>query len=114
MLARIEDGRARLVTRNDQVWTERFPELAKAFTSFDRPGTVFDGEIVRLREDGISSFAALQQALSDEDTADLVYYAFDILFLDGVDLRQSPLEERKELLSGALAKAPSTIRLSQH
>lgn len=114
MLARIEDGQARLVTRNDQEWTDRFPELAEAFTSFDRPGTIFDGEIVRLKEDGISSFAALQQALSNEDTADLVYYAFDILFLDGVDLRQSPLEERKKLLLEALAKAPSTIRLSQH
>lgn len=71
MLARIEEGRARLVTRNDQDWTARFPELAEAFVSLSRPGTVFDGEIVRLKQDGISSFAALQEALSDEDSGNL-------------------------------------------
>ncbi len=114
MLARIENGRARLVTRNDQDWTARFPELTEAFASFDRSGTVFDGEIVRLKQDGISSFAALQEALSNEETADLVYYAFDLLFLDGVDLRGSALESRKQLLAKALGDAPANIRLSEH
>jgi bifunctional non-homologous end joining protein LigD len=114
MLARIEDGRARLVTRNDQDWTARFPELTETFPSFSRPGTVFDGEIVRLKQDGISSFAALQEALSNEETGDLVYYAFDLLFLDGVDLRGLALENRKQLLAEALADAPTNIRLSQH
>nr|WP_246742594.1 non-homologous end-joining DNA ligase [Microvirga splendida] len=114
MLARIEDGRARLVTRNDQDWTARFPELAETFASLSRPGTVFDGEIVRLKQDGISSFAALQEALSDEETGDLVYYAFDLLFLDGVDLRGSALEKRKHLLAGALANAPESVRVSEH
>jgi bifunctional non-homologous end joining protein LigD len=113
MLARIEDGRALLVTRNDQVWTARFLELARAFEAFARPGTVFDGEIVKLKQDGISSFAALQEALSDEETGDLVYYAFDLLFLDGVDLRGSELESRKQLLAGALENAPANIRLSE-
>jgi bifunctional non-homologous end joining protein LigD len=114
MLARIKDGRALLVTRNDQVWTARFPELTKAFEAFARPGTVFDGEIVRLKQDGISSFASLQEALSNEETGDLVYYAFDLLFLDGVDLRASALESRKQLLSGALENAPDNIRLSEY
>lgn len=114
MLARIEDGRARLVTRNDQDWTARFPELADAFASFGSSGTVFDGEIVRLKHDGISSFAALQEALSNEETRDLVYYAFDLLFLDGVDLRRSPLEKRKQLLAGALANASASVRFSEH
>jgi bifunctional non-homologous end joining protein LigD len=61
------------VTRNDQDWTARFPELADAFASFGQSGTVFDGEIVRLKQDGISSFAALQEALSNEETGDLVW-----------------------------------------
>jgi hypothetical protein len=95
------------------VRTARFPELAKAFEAFARPGTVFDGEIVRLKQDGISSFASLQEALSDEETGDLVYYAFALLFLDGVDLRASTLESRKQLLAGALENAPANIRLSE-
>jgi bifunctional non-homologous end joining protein LigD len=113
MLARLENGRTRLVTRNDLDWTARFPELATAFASFGRPGTVFDGEIVRLRDDGISSFAALQEALSNEETGGLVYYAFDLLFLDGVDLRSLKRENRKHLLAEVIANAPA-IRLSQH
>ena len=114
MLARIEDGRAQLVTRSDQDWTGRFPELAEAFASVGRPGTVLDGEIVRLKQDGMSSFAALQQAVSTEETADLVYYAFDLLFLDGVDLRQSTLEQRKLLLAEVIADASATIRVSEY
>ncbi|WP_114946506.1 non-homologous end-joining DNA ligase [Microvirga calopogonii] len=114
MLARMDAGPARLITRNDQDWTARFPELAEAFTRFGRSGTVLDGEIVKLAESGVSSFAALQDALSKEQTADLVYVAFDLLFLDGEDLRGLPLEERKRRLSKLLAKAPATIRVSEH
>jgi bifunctional non-homologous end joining protein LigD len=114
MLARMDDGPARLITRNDQDWTAKFPELAEAFTRFDLSGTVLDGEIVKLAENGISSFAALQDALSKEKTADLVYVAFDLLFLDGEDLRGLPLEERKRKLSKLLAKAPAKIRASKH
>jgi bifunctional non-homologous end joining protein LigD len=114
MLARIENGRAHLMTRKDQDWSACFPELTDAFASFASSGTIFDGEIVRLSPHGISSFAALQEALSNEQTGDLVYYAFDLLFLDGVDLRGAVLEERKRLLAEALANAPATIRLSEH
>ncbi|WP_190843488.1 non-homologous end-joining DNA ligase [Microvirga sp.] len=114
MLARIDDGPARLVTRNDQDWTTKFPELVEALTRFGLSGTVLDGEIVKLAENGVSSFAALQDALSKEDTTDLVYVAFDLLFLDGEDLRGLPLEERKHRLSKLLAKAPATIRVSEY
>ncbi len=75
---------------------------------------MFDGEIVRLKQDGISSFASLQEALSNEETGDLVYYAFDLLFLDGVDFRASALESRKQLLAGVLENAPDNIRLSEY
>ena len=102
------------IDRNNQVWTARFAEFAKAFEAFARPGTVFDGEIVRLRHDGINSFAALQGALSNEETGDLVYYAVELLFLDGVDLGASALESRKQLLAEALENAPANIRLSVH
>ncbi|MCB8823188.1 non-homologous end-joining DNA ligase [Microvirga rosea] len=114
MLAGIEDCQARLVTRNNQDWTHRFPELAEALARFAPRGTIFDGEICKLADSGLSSFAALQQALSDEATADLVYYAFDLLFHEGVDLRQRPLEERKRLLAQILTNAPPTVVLSQH
>jgi bifunctional non-homologous end joining protein LigD len=114
MLARLDDGTARLITRNDQDWTAKFPELAEAFSRLGLLGTVLDGEIVKLAENGISSFAALQDALSKEQTADLTYVAFDLLFLDGEDLRGQPLEERKRRLSELLAEAPETIRVSEY
>ncbi len=114
MLARLEGSTARLITRRDQDWTARFPELAAAFSKFGLQGTVLDGEIVKLAENGISSFAALQDALSKEQTADLTYVAFDLLFLDGEDLRGLPLEERKRRLSKLLAVAPETIRVSEY
>ena len=114
MLARVEDGTTRLVTRNDIDWTRRFPELAEAFNAFSPSETVFDGEIVSLANNGISSFAALQKALSDEQTGELVYYAFDLLFHEGQDLRHLPLEQRKERLADLLMGAPPTIRLSEH
>jgi bifunctional non-homologous end joining protein LigD len=113
MLARLE-GSARLITRNDQDWTHRFPELAKTLSRLGLSGTVLDGEIVSLNDGGISSFAALQDALSKGRTADVVYVVFDLLFQDGEDLRNLALEERKRRLSKLLAGAPASVRLSEH
>jgi bifunctional non-homologous end joining protein LigD len=114
MLARVENGKTQFITRNDINWTHRFPELAHAIRAFSPSDTVFDGEIVSLSNAGISSFSALQEALSGEKTGDLVYYAVDLLFHEGQDLRQLPLEERKKRLAEVLVDAPPTIRLSKH
>jgi bifunctional non-homologous end joining protein LigD len=115
LLCRIEGGRMRLLTRTEQNWTHRFPALAKS--RIDAEEALIDGEVVAVDEKGFSNFGALQQALSDGDDRDLRFYAFDLLHLDGRDLRGEPLETRKArlktLLSASKQSAP-LFALSEH
>jgi len=71
-----------------------------------------DGEIAALDQNGKSSFQLLQSYGKTKQTQ-LVYYAFDLLFLDGTDLRSRPLTERRKLLANLLKKAPDNIRFSE-
>ncbi|QCI68508.1 DNA ligase D [Phreatobacter stygius] len=104
--ARIDRGKVVLLTRTGLDWTARFGAgLAKALSALPCETTLLDGEIVVMNEAGISSFAALQQALSEERAAGFVYFAFDLLHLDGRDLRPDPLIARKERLKDLLAAA---------
>jgi bifunctional non-homologous end joining protein LigD len=74
-----------------------------------------DGEVVAVNGNGVSDFGALQDALSTSGgTADLIYYAFDLLYLDGYDLRRCSLEDRKVALASRLRGAPSRIHFSEH
>jgi bifunctional non-homologous end joining protein LigD len=115
MLARIEHNKAACITRNHLDWTGRFPELAKAVTGLPvRAGAVLDGEIVKFDANGVSRFSALQNALATKRTVDLVYVVFDLPYVAGYDLRDSPLEDRKEALAALLQNAPSSIRYSEH
>ena len=66
---------------------------------------IIDGEVVALDDDGAPDFAALQAALSDGETDELVFFAFDLLFVDGEDLRELPLRERKARLKALLDAA---------
>lgn len=113
---RIEDGEARIRTRNDHDWTERFPTLAKTAAKLDVDSAILDGEAVVLDERGVSRFGLLQQALSAEDDRAIVFYAFDLLFEDGQDLRGLPLIERKEALAALIGTpgARDRIRYSDH
>ena len=99
---RVEDGEVSLKTRKALDWTERFPEIAKAAAKL--PDFIIDGEVVALNAKGDPDFSALQAALSDGDTEDLIYFAFDLLFVDGEDLRRLPLTARKERLEALLEK----------
>ena len=102
MQLRVEKGRAQLRTRKGLDWTHRFPEIAADARHL--PDCIVDGEVCALAGNGIPSFAGLQQALSDGKTAGLVYFVFDLLFLEGVDLRQEPLSARKDLLAALIEK----------
>jgi bifunctional non-homologous end joining protein LigD len=73
-----------------------------------------DGEAVVIDADGRTSFQALQNALSETRSPNVLYFAFDLLYLDGVDLRKVVLVERKRLLKELLASAPATLRYSEH
>jgi bifunctional non-homologous end joining protein LigD len=114
-LAFLERGRARLLSRNGLDWTSRLPGLAAEIASLPAGGLVLDGEVVTLTKEGISDFGALKDALGRKDEKNLLYYVFDLLHLDGIDLRGSSLLRRKELLRGLLEKAPSPrLRYTDH
>ncbi len=114
VLARIERGRARLFTRSGQDWTVRFPSVTAAVERLRAKSAFLDGEVVVLDAQGVSHFQSLQEALSQGRTQDLVYFVFDLLFLDGRDLRSLPLSERKALLARLLHGSGKTIRYSAH
>jgi bifunctional non-homologous end joining protein LigD len=110
LLARIERGRARLVTRNGNDWTDRMPVLAKEVEALGLTSGWIDGEIILPGPDGLPSFNALQNAFDSARTKDLQYMVFDAPYLEGRDLRQVPLRQRRELLQAVLeqdgAKSP--------
>ncbi|HKG00271.1 MAG TPA: DNA ligase D, partial [Xanthobacteraceae bacterium] len=114
--ARLDHGEVKLLTRKSLDWTARFPPIAQAVADLPAEQVLIDGEIVSETESGVSSFSQLQQDLSDGRTDRMVYFAFDLLHLDGRDLTGAPLIERKEmleqLLSGLSADVP--IRFSGH
>lgn len=112
---RVEDGEAILRTRKGLDWSDKFKAIAKAGTAL--PDAMIDGEIVALDHAGNPDFSALQAAISGGKTDDLIFYAFDLLFAEGEDLRRLPLEQRKaklkQLLDGRKKKAAS-IRYVEH
>lgn len=117
ILAFIEGGRSRLMTRNGLDWTAKFPKLTRTLEALGLESAILDGEVVALNEAGISEFQGLQRAMK-AGTDQLAYYVFDLLYLQGFDLRQCPLQERRnalrELLGRALKyKAVSTVRFSE-
>jgi bifunctional non-homologous end joining protein LigD len=115
ILARISGGAVRLISRRDLDWTPRFKAIADELTGLKVKAALLDGEVVALNPQGVSDFGALQEALSTRGgSANLVYYAFDLLHLDGYDLRGCPLEGRKAALAALLAGAPSRILYSEH
>ncbi|MBL8699834.1 MAG: DNA ligase D [Alphaproteobacteria bacterium] len=116
MQLRVERKRARLLTRSGLDWTARFGEIERAARAL--PDCLLDGEIVALDDDGAPDFARLQVAIKSERTRDLVYFAFDVLFLRGNDRRELPLKQRKTMLRALLARRrpgdASAIRLLDH
>jgi bifunctional non-homologous end joining protein LigD len=90
-----------LKTRKGLDWTQKFPAIAEAGAAFE--DCIIDGEIVALDHDGVPNFGGLQAAISEGKTENLVYFAFDLLFAEGEDLRERPLRERKAMLARMLA-----------
>jgi bifunctional non-homologous end joining protein LigD len=112
IVARIEEGEVRLVSRNGKDWTKEFPQVARAVGRLAAGTALLDGEVAALLPSGATSFQALQRRA--ESGTPLVYFAFDLLHLDGWDLRQVGLEERKQVLRRLLDSAPETLRFSDH
>jgi bifunctional non-homologous end joining protein LigD len=121
-IAFIENGKVRLVSRNQNELTARYPEL-KDMPAFVKAKTaILDGEVVALDADGRASFSLMQQrtgfrpggrkAVANADVV-VLYYAFDLLYLDGYDWRRVPLEERKKKLQSIL-QSGDALRYSDH
>ncbi|MGE3304357.1 MAG: DNA ligase D [Rhizobiaceae bacterium] len=116
-MAHVAGGQCRLITRNGLDWTKRYGDIGPALAALPCSEAIIDGEVVALNEKGVSTFASLQDALSSGEPHRLSFFAFDLIHLDGYDLRAAPLVERKELLQKLLAgivSANSPIQLSDH
>ena len=111
----IADGRVTVRTRQGLDWTERFETIANAAAVLPLTSGLIDGEIVAQTETGIASFRGLVEALRS-GAGNLAFYAFDLLFVDGFDLRDAPLAERKTALGKLVAANGdhSRIRFSEH
>ncbi|AHY53894.1 DNA ligase D [Bradyrhizobium japonicum] len=112
---RVEDGEATLKTRKGLDWTDKFAAIAKE--AGELPDVMIDGEIVALDHNGAPNFSSLQAALSDGKTEDLIFFAFDLLFAEGLDCRRLPLGERKDRLRQLLdagKRKSSQIRYVEH
>ena len=115
LLARIDGGRVRLLTRSGLDWTERFGAgVVAALAGLGVENALIDGELVVEGPNGASDFSLLQADLSAGRADRFVYYAFDLLHLDGFDLRGAALTARKEALESVLGQADGVLRLSGH
>ena len=106
MAARIDNGRVQLLTRTGLDWTERYRGAVAALADVKAKAAYIDGELCGVDEAGLPSFAQTQAATDRESGARLVYYAFDLLHLDGQDTSRLPLIERKALLEPLVANKP--------
>ena len=111
---RVANRDVTLKTRKGLDWTAKYPEIAEAAASL--PDCIIDGEICALDDNGAPDFAALQAALSERNTGNLVYFAFDLLFDGGEDLREEPLVDRKARLQALLGDATEDphLRFVEH
>jgi len=118
----IENGSVRMVSRNGNIIDQQYPELSILPHQVKARTAIIDGEIAALTERGVPSFELLQRRINVADASAIatlvrhhpvVFFAFDLLYLDGRDLRGTPLEERKKLLKEIL-KPTDVIHYSEH
>ena len=102
IMARIDHDEVKLFTRNGHDWTHKLPRQAEALAALGLESAWLDGEMVVADEQGVPDFQALQNAFDSGRSGNIVYYLFDMPYLNGVDLREVPVEERRVALSTVL------------
>jgi bifunctional non-homologous end joining protein LigD len=112
MPARRDDERVRLFTRNANDWTERYPLVAETIGALKARWLTIDGEIAMCGGNGLAVFDLLRHGPRIKH--DAVPFAFDLLELDGQDLRHQPIECRKAALGQLLRGAPTPLHLVEH
>lgn len=114
LLARIENGVARLFTRNGHDWTAKMPQLAQTIAKLPVKSAWIDGEVIIMDAQGVPDFQALQNAFDGRTTKNLVFYAFDLPFAEGQDLRSMPNIQRREVLRSIVANSKlDSVRFSE-
>ena len=113
--ARLNNGKVKLLTRRGLDWTKKFPTIAEAVTNMPTKAALIDGELVVEVDDGISSFSLLQEDLKNGRHDRMAFYVFDLMHLDGADIKPRPLMARKAALAHLLGKMEKhgPLRLSQ-
>jgi bifunctional non-homologous end joining protein LigD len=112
--ARIDGGQVRLLTRTGLDWSHRYRRTTDALGGLAAKNAYIDGELCALNSDGVPVFSRLQAAMDEGRTDQLVFYAFDLLFLNGKSMAELPLLERKERLQRLFDKDIHGLRYSEH
>src|SRR5271168_718138 len=112
--ARKDAGKVQLLTRTGLDWTHRMKTIAAEVAKLPAESFIADGEVVVLAADGTTSFADLQAAFQEAVKKPLTYFLFDLLHVNGHNLRNLPLRERKAILAKLLANSGEVVRLSEH
>jgi bifunctional non-homologous end joining protein LigD len=114
IMAHVADGEARLISRNGLPWTAKLPEIAAAVATLPVQVAILDGEVCDVLPSGVTSFSGLQNALSYRKTGRLIYYLFDLPYLDGWRLDRCAQIDRKALLAQLMAAPPNQLVYSDH
>ena len=112
IVARLTGGKVRLLSRNGKDWTDKFAAIAGQVKKIKAKSAWLDGEVCAVDAKGRSSFQGLQNALNGSGANALVYFIFDLPYLDGYDLRGAALSERKRLLEALLECSGTLLRYS--
>jgi bifunctional non-homologous end joining protein LigD len=113
MHARLDAARVQILTRRGNDWTDKYPTIAKAIAGLPAQNAYLDGELCGVLADGRTSFNLIQNA-TDTGEGSLVFFLFDLLFLDGENLTGLPVVERKARLASLLHGAPNWLRYNDH
>lgn len=115
LLAHVEAGRVKLLTRSGLDWIRKFGKgVVTALQDLPLGSAIMDGELVVETSSGATDFSALQADLSTGRADRFIFYVFDLPYLDGYDLGSLPLIERKRLLEKLIPPGNATVRLSGH
>lgn len=109
VMARVADGKVQLFTRNGHDWTHKLPRQAEAIAGLGLESAWLDGEMVVANDDGVPDFQALQNAFEAGRSGNIIYYLFDMPFLNGMDLREVPVEQRRTALSKVLERTDDEV-----
>ena len=105
----IRDERVTIYSRSGHDWTDEFAPIAKAASQLNVREAIIDGEATVLGNTGLPDFQALRRELGIHKSKRLIYHAFDLLYLNGRDLRRAPLLQRKEALKSVVQDGPPTL-----